>query len=163
MTFRAIPLFLTLLLALGCSGDGSDSSNKEELWEADRTGTAAVNLPSITFDEMKALYESADFIDVIFYNMEFSMSVNNKANIQRMVGFVSTQVAKLNPNCKPTGRIFFQKNGEMMAEADMYFDDVCRYFVFMKNGKATYANDITPEGQAYFNQIFTQVKVEPNQ
>ena len=98
---------------------------------------------------------------IIFYNVDFSMSVNNKPNIQRMVGFVSTNVANINRNCQPTGRIFFQKNGELMAEADMYYDDQCRYFVFQKNGKAAYANDITPEGQAYFAKIFSQVKVEP--
>ena len=91
------------------------------------------------------------------------MSVSNKSNIQRMVGMVSTNVAKLNPSCQPTGRIFFQKNGELLMEADMYFEEQCRYFVFQKNGKPAYANDITPEGQAYFAKIFSQVKVESNQ
>jgi len=77
-------------------------------------------LPSITFEEMKEIYEGADFIDIIFYNVDFSMSVNNKTNIQKMVGFVSTNVATINRNCKPMGRLFFQKNGELMVEADMF-------------------------------------------
>lgn len=152
-------IFYILIISLAGSlfsscGGGSTSDEKK---------TAEVNvsaLPSITFEEMKVLYEEADFVDIIFYNVEFSMSVNNKTNIQKMVSFVSTSVATTNPNCQPTGRIFFQKNGELLAETDMYYNDQCRYFVFQKNGKPIYANEITPQGQAYFARIFSQVKVE---
>lgn len=146
-----------------CGGNGKDDKkalSRDEMWKTKNTEVKVSSLPSITFEEMKLLYEGADFIDIIFYSVDFSMSVNNKTNIQKMVAFVSTNVAVINSNCKPTGRIFFQKNGELLAEADMYYDDTCRYFVFQKNGKAAYANDITPEGQAYFAKIFSQVKVE---
>ena len=151
------------LLSSSCGGDSNIDEKAEarkELWKTKTTDVKVSSLPSITFEEMKVLYETADFIDIIFYNVEFSMSVNNKTNIQKMVGFVSTNVAQINPNCKAMGRIFFQKNGEMLAETDMYYDDQCRYFVFQKNGKAAYANEITPEGQAYFAKIFSQVKIE---
>jgi len=141
--------------------DDKRALSRDEMWKTKTAEVKVSSLPSITFEEMKVLYEGADFIDIIFYDVDFSMSVNNKTNIQKMVAFVSTNVARINPSCKPTGRIFFQKNGELLAEADMYYDDKCRYFVFQKNGKAAYANDITPEGQAYFAKIFSQVKVEP--
>lgn len=137
-----------------------EGMSREEMWNTKTTDVKVASLPSITFEEMKVIYEGADFIDIIFYDVDFSMSVNSKTNIQKMVGFVSTNVAQLNQNCKATGRIFFQKNGELLAEADMYYNDQCRYFVFQKNGKAAYANDITPEGQAYFARIFSQVKIE---
>ena len=151
------------LLSFSCGGNANDdkrAKSKDEMWKTKTTDVKVSSLPSITFEEMKVIYEGTDFIDIIFYNVDFSMSVNNKTNIQKMVGFVSTNVASINKNCKAMGRLFFQKNGEMIAEADMYYDDQCRYFVFQKNGKAAYANDITPEGQAYFAKIFSQVKIE---
>ncbi len=156
---------LLLVFLTSCGGNKKKAQKEglsmEEMLSAKNTAVKVSSLPSITFEEMEKIYEGADFIDIIFYNVDFSMSVNNKANIQKMVGFVSTNVASINRNCKPMGRIFFQKNGELMVEADMYYDDQCRYFVFQKNGRAAYANDITPEGQAYFAKIFSQVKVEP--
>ena len=151
------------LLSANCGGNTEDekrAKSREAMWDTKTTDVKVSSLPSITFEEMKVIYEGADFIDIIFYNVDFSMSINNKTNIQKRVGFVSTKVAQINPNWKAMGRIFFQKNGEMLAEADMYYDDQCRYFVFQKNGKAAYANDITPQGQAYFAKIFSQVKVE---
>ena len=163
---NSLTLFIYLLVAgllcIGC-GDSNQKKgmDKDKLRNTQPGSTQTSNLPSITFDEMKVIYEGADFIDIIFYNVEFSMSVNNKSNIQRIVGFVSTNMANVNPACQPMGRIFFQKEGEMLMEADMYYDDVCRYFVFYKDGKPTYANNITPEGQGYFGKIFSQVKVEP--
>lgn len=161
-------LYIVLISCIGlffssCGGNATideKAAARKEMWKTKTTDVKVSSLPSITFEEMKVLYETADFIDIIFYNVEFSMSVNNKTNIQKMVGFVSTNVAQINRGCKAMGRIFFQKNGEMLAEADMYYDDKCRYFVFQKNGKAAYANDITPEGQAYFAKIFSQVKIE---
>ena len=154
-----------LVVFLSSCGGGENNKDKaglsmEKMLNAKNAEVNVSTLPSITFEEMKQIYEGTDFIDIIFYNVDFSMSVNNKTNIQKMVGFVSTNVASINRSCQPMGRIFFQKNGELVAEADMYYDDKCRYFVFQKNGKAAYANDITPEGQAYFAKIFSQVKVE---
>lgn len=159
-------LFALILMVLLSSCGGGDSSNKdklskEEKWKTKAEKVQVSSLPSISFDEMKTIYEGTDFIDIIFYNVDFSMSVNNKTNIQRMVGMVSTNVAQLNPSCQAMGRLFFQKNGELLIEADMYYDETCQYFVFQKNGKPAYANYITPEGQAYFAKIFSQVKVEP--
>ena len=139
---------------------GKEGLSMEKMLEAENTEVNVSTLPSITFEEMKQIYEGTDFIDIIFYNVDFSMSVNNKTNNQKMVGFVSTNVASIDLSCQPMGRLFFQKNGELLVEADMYYDDKCRYFVFQKNEKAAYANAITPEGQAYFAKIFSQVKVE---
>jgi len=158
-------MLLTLFLFSSCGEETQEKKgmDKEKLWATKSNEVKVSTLPSITFEEMKAIYEGCDFIDIIFYNVEFSMSVNNKTNIQKMVGFVSTNVAQVNPACKAMGRLFFQKNGELMVEADMYYDDQCQYFVFQKNGKNAYANNITPEGQAYFAKIFSQVKVEATQ
>lgn len=162
--FYILGMSLLVVFLTSCGGESNKGQKEglsmEKMLSAKTTEVNVSTLPSITFEEMKEIYEGADFIDIIFYNVDFSMSVNNKTNIQKMVGFVSTNVASIDRSCQPMGRIFFQKNGELMVEADMYYDDKCRYFVFQKNGRAAYANDITPEGQAYFTNIFSQVKVE---
>lgn len=164
-TYTSLFALILMVLLSSCGGDSNSTNNdqlsKEEKWKTKAQEVKVSSLPSISFDEMKKIYEGTDFIDIIFYNVDFSMSVNNKANIQRMVGMVSTNVAQLNPSCQAMGRLFFQKNGELLIEADMYYDETCQYFVFQKNGKPAYANYITPEGQAYFAKIFSQVKVEP--
>jgi len=154
-------MFLAIFLFPSCGEKTKEKKgmDKDELWETKSNEVKVSTLPSITFEEMKAIHEGCDFIDIIFYNVEFSMSVNNKKNIQKMVGFASPEVAKINPACKAMGRIFFQKNGELMVEADMYYDDQCQYFVFQKNGKNAYANKITPQGQAYFAKIFSQASL----
>lgn len=154
----------SFLFFISC-GDGGDNkqNSKEDKWAKAPKTVEVSSLPSISFTEMKELYEECDFIDFIFYNVDFSMSINNKSNIQRTVSFVSTDVAKLNTACKAMGRVFFQRNGELLVEADMYHDAQCHYFVFYKDGKPAYANYITPQGQAYFQKVFSQVKVEPTQ
>lgn len=157
-------ILLSFFLFSSCEeSEKKEGMAKDKLWETKANEVKVSTLPSITFEEMKELYEGCDFIDIIFYNVEFSMSVKNKSNIQRMVAFASPDVAQINPNCKAMGRLFFQKNGELIVEADMYYDDQCQYFVFQKNGKNAYANNITQEGQAYFAKIFSQVRVESTQ
>ena len=120
-------------------------------------------LPSITLEEMQILYDQADYIDLIFYNMNFSMSVNDKPNVQRVVTFVDKSQPNPNFTCPTMGRIIFQKNGEILIEADMHIDKTCSHFVFFKDGNKAYANNISDQGKAYFNQIFSQVKLAPAQ
>lgn len=149
--------FVFLLFFLVSCGNGNQQSpSKKET--SPKTETNA-SLPGITFEEMKEIYETCDYIDFIFYNVDFSMSINAKTNIQRTVGFISTSTTALKPSCQAMGRIFFQRNGELLIEADMFFDENCQYFVFQKEGKPAYINAITPQGQAYFKQIFSQVRV----
>jgi len=151
---------ILMLLLISCNDNNSKKLNREKKWESEGQAVNITSLPSISFEEMKNIYETCDFIDLIFYNVDFSMSINTKSNIQRTVGFIATNAAKLNPACQAMGRVFFQRNGELLIEADMYFDEQCQYFVFLKNGKPAFANDLNPQGRAYFSQVFSQVKVE---
>ncbi len=44
-----------------------------------------------------------------------------------------------------------------MMEADFYFfGEGCTYLVFYENKKPKYANYLTQEGVAYYNQFFAQ-------
>jgi len=153
------------LLILGNCGDKKTAA-KEQSPTATKTATAPVvtpnALPSITLEEMKLLYEKCNYIDFIFYNMDFSMSVQDKKNVQRVVTFVDKTQPSGNLTCKAMGRIVYQASGETLMEADMHFDKNCRHLVFYKDGKKVAANNMTDQGVTYFNQMFSQVKVTPH-
>ena len=123
-----------------------------------KTSQAVENLPSITIEIMKKLYEQCDYVDYLFYESNFSMSMNSKPSIQQTLTHVSEGVPKLNPNCKSIGRVFYEIQGNTEIEAEIYFSDECQYFVFMKGNKKIYANNITGDGVAHFNNIFDQAK-----
>ena len=84
------------------------------------------------------------------------MSMNNKGSIQQILTHVSQTVPVIDNSCKSIGRVFYEINGETEIEAEIYFSDKCQYFVFMKNNKRIYANNITPDGVAHFQNIFKQ-------
>ena len=70
--------------------------------------------------------------------------------------FLKKEKIKLNKNCKSIGRIFYEIDGNIEIEAEIYFSDQCQHFVFMKDNKRIYANNLTPEGVAHFKNIFKQ-------
>ncbi len=118
-----------------------------------------VNLPSITQAEMENLNTNCDFIDYTFYDprLPMSISLNELSSIRQTLGHVSQDLpAPTAPNCKPSGRIFYQSQGEYILEAEFYFTDGCAYFVFFKDGKATYANDMTTAGRQFFSNNISQ-------
>ena len=82
--------------------------------------------------------------------------MNNKGSIQQTLTHVSQTVPVLDSSCKSIGRVFYEINGETEIEAEIYFTDKCKYFVFMKDNKRIYANDLTPDGIAHFQNIFKQ-------
>jgi len=145
-------------------GDKTTATKEQNPAIPTKTTAPAVTpnaLPSITLEEMKLLYEKCNYIDFIFYNMDFSMSVQDKNNVQRVVTFVDKTQPSGNLTCKAMGRIVYQSSGETLMEADMHFDKYCRHLVFYKDGKKVAANNMTDQGVAYFNQMFSQVKVSP--
>ncbi len=160
-----IILWSCFLLVLSSCGDTAKKGTptSKEVPSKSATSTTQAGLPSITLEEMQILYDQADYIDLIFYNMDFSMSVNDKGNVQRVITFVDKTQPNPNFTCPTMGRIIFQKNGEILIEADMHIDKECRHFVFFKDGKKVFANNISDQGMAYFNQIFSKVKVAPTQ
>jgi len=118
-----------------------------------------VNLPSITSAEMENLNVNCDFIDYTFYDprLPMSISLNELPSIRQTFGHVSQGLpAPTVPTCKPSGRIFYQSKGDYMLEAEFYFTNGCTFFVFFKDGKATYANDMSDAGKQFFSNNIAQ-------
>lgn len=123
--------------------------------------TTANTLPGYPQEKVKVLFDSCDYVDVIFYYESFSINQSTPKDIRGMLNYVSTSVPQtLNAGCQAVGRIFFQIQGRNAAEADIFFQQDCLYFLFYENGKYTYANNLTQSGVNFFSNIFAQVNAQ---
>ncbi|MBR9920792.1 MAG: hypothetical protein GYB31_08130 [Bacteroidetes bacterium] len=154
--------FFTLILGLSLiscqqneSGDQTDS--QAETQETQPTSAAGTTMESLPVSKLEEVFANADYADFIFYQPSFSMSQDEKASIQQVLALIAAQPATLNPNCKPRGRVFYQKQGVDILVADIYLGDGCNYFVFLENEKPVYANKMIPQGVQYFNNNIQQV------
>ena len=113
-----------LIGMIACGQSKSESNEKNEIAK-NQSSPPVVTLPSIPRDTLMKLFNTCDYVDYIFYELPFSMSYDNKQSIQSAFSWVSTQPASHNPSCKAIGRLIFQNQGNIMFEAELYFDDVC--------------------------------------
>lgn len=153
---QKLSLLLIFTLLISCNS-GSKTT------EPNKTASAQVNaeqLPAITEDFFMDLYKKVDAIDYVFYELPFSMSQTDFSAVQANVAFLSrNSPGQIPPACsKAIGRKFFKNNGEIMAEAEMYFNASCQFYVFMEGNKKTYASNMTQEGINFYNNIMQQVK-----
>ena len=141
-------------ILVSCNAPSTEQASSENTTQAN----SGQKLPSITLEIMQKLFDKCDYVDYLFYDTNFSMSMNNKASIQQTLTHVAENVAVLDPNCKSIGRVFYEIEGQTEIEAEIYFSNQCQYFVFMKNQKPIYANNITAAGVTHFNNIFKQAE-----
>lgn len=152
---KRVIIFL-LGLALGAcqsSGGKDDASSQGQASQEQAAGERLY--PSIPLDTLSMLWDNCDYIDYVFYYKEFSISQNQRGDIQLALRHISEEVPPIDPNCKPQGRIFYQVDGVNRLEADLFFSPGCAYFIFYDKGKYAYANRIMPEGVNFFKQVFS--------
>lgn len=152
-------LILVALLLNSCSNSNSannaDANSKVVEPVANqnvsKTGPA---FESISADIMKNLFDKCQLIDYIFHDLPFSMNQSEQSGIRSTISHVSTSPLEYIPTgCKPIARQFFQIDGEIVVEADVYFSDNCKFFVFFEDGKAKYANKMSPSGIEFYTSI----------
>jgi hypothetical protein len=150
--------FALFTLACGDRGNESTKGGGEEVSASAKTPQAKGNsLPVIPNELMQSLVDSADYVDYLFYNMDFSMSMDNKQGIMYSIANIGEQPAEMSAACKPIGRIFYQIKGRNAAEADLYFSNGCTYLVFMKDNAPVYANSMSEVGVAFLNNQFAAI------
>lgn len=114
-------------------------------------------LPIIPREEYEALAKNTNSIDLIPYETNISMNITDPASCYQFVAehILDTQVNEM-PCTKPNGRIFFNKDGDAIIEANIYYTDQCKYLVFYKAGTNTpvYATQISDQGKKYFETIY---------
>ena len=113
----------------------------------------------------KELYDKCDFVDYIFYDpkLPMSISLNEVNSIRATFVHIAPEPAQINPACKATGRVIFQHQGEVIIEADFYFNDQCTYYVFMVDQKPTYANMMSKDGIQFFTNNINQARTNIQQ
>ncbi len=153
-------------------GEEQDATDKPstETPEASEANASVDMYPSFSFDSLKYLWEHCDYLDVLYYDLPASMSMTDTNSIRQMLGIIAAAPAPRRTDCGPAiGRLFFQIDGENYAQADLYFSDKCKFFVFVDDkGKARWGNLLTDRGVAYFQNSIGQildmsksVKVQP--
>ena len=160
MNIRNTCLWLvSLFLFVGCQANSKSEENRGVQATREEAQNAKPETPgSITVEEMKRIYDSCDYVDVIFYNSSVSMSQTEQSGIRQTIEFVSPRPATTNPACKPIGRISFMISGNIVTEADIYMEQGCNYFSFLRDGKVYAVNEMTPRGIQLFSQF---LKAEP--
>lgn len=156
--YKTITFLLVVFLFSACTeGNNKPDANKKEATKSTTAKVVGEQLPSITMDIMKNIFEKSDYADFVFYNTNFSMSMDQKPSIQSTLRHIAETVPNLNPNCKAIGRVFYQIEGENYMEADIFFEEDCKYFVFYVDNKKTYANEMTQDGFNHYTNIFSQL------
>jgi len=150
------------MFAVSCGGDGAKKTETETASDQTKSEIKYKNtvaLESIPTETMKDLFENCTLIDYIFHDLPFSMSQDEKQSIQANLGYVATEpVAFIPADQKPIARMFYQKAGDIVLEADLYFSDNSHFFVFVENEKPKYANRMTQQGVDFLQKMFDQAK-----
>lgn len=121
---------------------------------------SAQQYPSVPIDLLKEVWSTCDFVDYTFYNLPISMSFDNQASIQKVLQHLTVNPPQIKKACKATGRAFFQKQGEDLAIAEFYLHKDCNFFVFLVDGKPTYANQLSPDGQQFYQNSIQQAMAQ---
>lgn len=161
---RYLTFFFACCLLLTSCTNSSSTENKTENKPTVTNPSNATNAkyPIKTLASLQELYRQCTFIDFSFYELPVSMSFDNSASIQQILRLLSMDAPNITATCKPTGRAFFQRDGEDIAEAEFYLTEGCYYFVFFENNKPAYANLLTEEGITWYknslSRAFQQVQ-----
>lgn len=145
------------IFLLSCNAETNKSSEKEP------TATAAPAqsnpYPAPPQDLLDNLFQNCGYIDYVFSDLPVSISQDQKGSIQAMINyFTTTAPASINTGCKPLGRSFYQINGDIVLEADFYFDQNCTYYIFFQDNKPMYSSVMSEGGINFFNKMMAEVK-----
>ena len=158
-------VLFVLSIFVACTSNNNSTNNQQTNPPTTSTPAPAATqniplLPKLPKAEADNLWNNCTYIDLVFYDLPFSMSVDNQPGIRSNLIMIANKQVSQNPNCKSIGRVIYQVDGNIVMEADMFYGEGCNYFVFYKNDKPVYANSMTADGVKYFTNILTKVKVK---
>jgi len=149
--------YLVLILAtIGLFACGDQNAKKQ-------TNIPSQDVASTpTFEKLpesilRKMWDEAEMLDYIFHDLPFSMSQNEKPSIQANMTYIDKYAQPNIPiGCKPAARQFYQINGKIELEADIYFSKGCYFYVFLIDGKPKYANKMAQDGINFFNTMISK-------
>ena len=115
-------------------------------------------LPPLKNYIYRDIYDSSDYMDIIFDDLDFSMSLSDNKSIRGFLKYINMNISPhIKPSCKPMGHFAFIKKGKTIIEGEFYHSPGCYYFIFQdSDGKNVYANSMSAEGIAFFKNIKTR-------
>ena len=146
-------LFVIALSLFACKADQNNSTNTTEVVAQNQEPV----YPLLPVEWHNKLYNEVEYLDFIFHTLPFSMNQSEKESIQANIAYIGrAPVMDIPAHCKPIAREFFQIQGEIPIEADIYFTDPCYFYVFIVDGKPAYANVMSETGISFFQNTINQ-------
>jgi len=140
-----------------CKSDQGSNTTSQEKVAVTSQANSGPQFESIPQDIMMRVWNEVDLLDYIFHNLPFSMSQDEQASIRSNVGYIAQETQTNIPEgCRPIARQFYQTAGDIFLEADIYFDENCQFYVFFIDGKASYANKMSPSGVSFFKTMISK-------
>ena len=155
MLKQIAPIVVIAVLLFSCNEEQQQSNENEGQSDVPVQAVEQTALPLPPLEKLEYLYENCSHIDYVFYELPFSMSLDDKGSIQRTLSHISTSVAPETAGCKAMGRIFFDVGIETILEADLpgccletRFTVSCHLFIYILNKYASkrYIESILKEG-----------------
>lgn len=159
---------MPLLFILSCKGDVK-SVSAEAGQKAPEGNAQAVpqpkqvertfDLPGMPPHVFRKMFEEVDYIDYLWKDLPFSVSLDDKQGVQSNVALISRdRLEKITVTCRPIGRKFYNIKGNEFMVADVYFSSDCAFYIFLEGEKPIYANKMTDAGFAFYTNIINQAK-----
>lgn len=146
----SVLVLLTLVFITACKSD--QSKKKENL----AGGGTKIDLKVFPAEQITTINKECTSIDLISLrkNINVSMSFDNPQAIAIILSFITDETGNLTNLCVPDAHLVFQKNGEIIQDLDLYYQNTCNAVVFMdKSGKPIGANKVSNEGMDFFNNF----------
>lgn len=153
---RLIFVFFLAVAFSCCQNQQKPEPAPPEQATAEPAPTPEATLPSVPIELLQKIWDEGTQVDLIFYHLPFTMSMDEKPAIQHAVRHIAETPAPIKPECSSFGRITYQIDGDIVLEGDFFFSTGCTYFVFYENQEKKYANYMTDEGIQYFNAQIQQ-------
>lgn len=145
------------MLCISCKQDPKTApAVKQPAQQAVAAPTKPI-LPKLPNQYLQKMWEQGQMIDYLFHDLPFSMNQNEPESIKTNLTYIDeAPVTAIPTGCKPMARQFYQVEGEIIFEADVYFNETCQFYVFFVDNKAMYANQMSQAGQQFFTSMIRQ-------
>ncbi len=114
-------------------------------------------VPAKPLAEIEQLLVNSHKVDYILYNYSFSLNIAQKSEVEKHVAMIWDQPVP-NVDCTTAfGKAeFYDKDMNVLEEAQVHFGNNCAYYIFYKDGQKQYANKMHDNGINFFNSVIKQ-------
>lgn len=141
---KAIIVCLNLVFILSCQSKSTTAKSDP--------GTEAQGY--LSQQQINAIINQSDFVDIIFYHMDISVSQSDLASVQQTALFLSSKPKPASMNCPSMGRLTLQSKGKIIQEADIHFaPKTCGYFTLIVDKKPVGTCLIADNGLKFLESI----------